>query len=91
MGRLVNKVGLYAHQMKEFNYKEKNSKTTASVKGKMEKVLDAQVLLRGVFLKDLLTSLTTSLVTQKQYLHKIETVESVEKTKPNYKRLLKQV
>ena len=45
-----------------------------------------------LFLKDLLTPAKVfSLVTQKQDPHIIETVEGVEKTKRNYKRLLKKV
>ena len=48
--------------------------------------------MRSAFLKDLLTPAKVfSLVTQKQDLHIIETVEGVEKTKLNYKRLLKKV
>ena len=71
---------------------EKNSKTKAMVKGKLEKVLDAQVLLRGAFLNDLLTpAKVSSLVTQKQDPHIIEVVKGVEKNKRNHKRLLKKV
>ena len=88
MGRLVDKIGLYARHMKDFIYKEKNSKTKATVEGKLEKLLDARVLLRSASLKESLVSLTSSLVTQ---LHMIETVEDVEKTKRNCKRLLKKV
>ena len=48
--------------------------------------------MRSAFIKDLLTPAKVfSLVTQKQDLHIIETVEGVEKTKLNYKRLLKKV
>ena len=34
-------VGLYARHMKEFIDTEKNSQTKSTVKGKLEKVLDA--------------------------------------------------
>ena len=48
--------------------------------------------MRSAFLKDLLTPAKVfSLVTQKQDLHIIETVEGVEKIKRNYKQLLKKV
>ena len=71
---------------------EKNSKTKAMVKGKLEKVLDAQVLLRSAFLNDLPTpAKVSSLVTQKQDPHIIEAVKGVEKNKRNHKRLLKKV
>ena len=54
--------------MKEFIDKEKNSKKSNRWK-ETEKVLDAQVLLRSAFLKDLLTPAKVfSLVTQKQDL-----------------------
>ena len=71
MGRLDDKVGLYASHMKEFI--DDNLKTKETVKGKLEKVLDAQVFLRSAFLKDLLTSYKVfSLVNKKQYPHLIE-------------------
>ena len=48
--------------------------------------------MQSALLKDLLTPAKVfSLVTQKQDLHIIETVEGEEKTKLNYKRLLKKV
>ena len=54
--------------------------------------MDAQVLLRSAFLKVSLTPAKVSnLVTQMQDLHIIEAVEVVEKTKWNYKRILKKV
>ena len=58
--------------------------------GKLDKILDAQVLLRSAFLKDLLTPAKIfSLVTQKQDPNVMETVEAVEKTSRNYKKLLR--
>ena len=51
MGRLVDKFWLYARHMKEIIDTEKNSKTKTTVKGKLKRVLDAQV----AFLKYLLT------------------------------------
>ena len=48
--------------------------------------------MRSAFLEDLLTPAKVfSLVTQKQDLHIIETFKGEEKTKLNYKRLLKKV
>ena len=90
MGRLVDKVGLYARKIKEFIDTEKNSKTKVTVTVKLVKVLDGQPLLRSALLKDLpIPAKVFSLVTQKQDLHIIETVEGVEKTKQKYKQLLK--
>ena len=56
--------------------------------GKLDKILDAQVLLRSAFLKDLPAKIF-SLVTQKQDPNVMETVEAVEKTSRNYKKLLR--
>ena len=65
MGRLVDKFGLYIRDLKEFIDAEKKSKVRATVTGKLDKILDAQVLLRSAFLKDLLTPAKIfSLVTQ---------------------------
>ena len=89
MGRLVDKFGLYTRHLKQFIDAEKNSKVKATVKGKLDKILDAQVLFRSAFLKDLLTPAKAfSLVTQKQNPSIMETVEGVEKTKRGYKKLL---
>ena len=90
MGRLVDKFGLYTRHLKEFIDREKNSKTRATVQGKLNKLLDAQVLLRSAFLKDVLSPAKVfSLITQKKDPHIIETVEGVEQTKRAYRRLLK--
>ena len=90
MGRLVDKFGLYTRHLKEFIDAEKKSKVRATVTGKLDKILDAQVLLRSAFLKDLVTPANIfSLVTQKQDPNVMETVEAVEKTSRNYKKLLR--
>ena len=52
MSRLVDKFGLYVRHLKEFIGAEKNTKTKATVKGKLDKILDAQVLLQSALLKD---------------------------------------
>ena len=78
MGRLVDKFGLYTRHLKEFIDAEKKSKVRATVTGKLDKILDDQVLLRSAFLKDLLTPAKIfSLVTQKQDPNVMETVEAV--------------
>ena len=90
MGRVIDKFGLYTRHLNSFISREKNSKTKATVKGKLEKLLDAQVILRSAFLKDiLLPAKIFSLITQKENPNIIETVESVERTKKEYKKLLK--
>ena len=92
MGRVVDKYGLYTRHLSEFISREKNSKTKATVQGKLNKLLDAQVLLRSAFLKDLLTPAKIfSLITQKEDPNIIETVESVEKTKKEYKKLFRKL
>ena len=55
MGRVVDKFGLYTRHLKDFISREKNSKTRATVQGKLNKLLDAQFILRCAFLKDVLT------------------------------------
>ena len=55
LGRIVDKVELYARHMKEFIDTEKDSKTKATMKKGLKKVLDDQIHLRSAFLNDLLT------------------------------------
>ena len=54
MGRMIDKFGLYTRHLKAFISREKNSKNKATVKGKLDKLLDAEVILRSAFLKDVL-------------------------------------
>ena len=90
MGRVVDKFGLYTRHLKDFISREKNSKVRATVQGKLTKMLDAQFILRCAFLKDLLTPAKIfSLVTQNKDPNIIETVQSVGRTKKDYKKLLK--
>ena len=90
VSRVIDKFGLYSQHLKKFISKEKNSQTKAVVQGKLNKILDAQFLLRSAFLKDLLEPAKTfSLITQKNNPNIIETVESVERVKKEYKKLLK--
>ena len=90
MGRLVDKFGLYTRHLREFIDNNKNSNVRATVKGKLDKLLDPQILLRSAFLKDLLTPAKIfGLVTQKQDPDVIETIDGVEKTRRDYKKLLK--
>ena len=90
MARVIDKFGLYTRHLHYFISKEKNSKTKATVQGKLNKLLDTQVILRNAFLKYVLTSAKVfTLVTQKEDPNIIETVESVEKTEKDYKKLLK--
>ena len=88
---MIDKFGLCTRHLHDFISREKNSKTKATVQGKLNKLLDAQVILRSAFLKDVLTPAVKvfSLVTQKEDSNIIETVESVEKTEKDYKKLLK--
>ena len=90
MARVIDKFGLYTRHLHDFISREKNSKTKATVQGKLNKLLDTQVILRNAFLKYVLTPAKVfSLVTQKEDPNIIETVESVEKTEKDYKKLLK--
>ena len=51
----------------DFISREKNSKTKATVQGKLNKLLDAQVILRSAFLKDVLTPAKVfSLITRRK-------------------------
>ena len=90
MARVIDKFGLYTRHLHDFISREKNSKTKATVQGKLNKLLDAQVILRSAFLKDVLTPAKVfSLATQKEDPNIIETVEYVKKTEKDYKKLLK--
>ena len=90
MACVIDKFGLYTQHLHDFVSREKNSKIKATVQGKLNKLLDAQVILRSAFLKDVLTPAKVfSLVTQKEDPNIIETVESIEKTEKDYKKLLK--
>jgi hypothetical protein len=90
MGRLIDKFGLYTRHLKEFIAAEKKSSVKATVKGKLDKMLNAQILLRSAFLKDVLAPAKAfSLVTQKQDPNVMEIVDAVEKTRRDYKKLLR--
>ena len=87
---MIDKFGLCTRHLHDFISRGKNSKTKPTVQGKLNKLLDAQVILRSAFLKDVLTPLKVfSLVMQKEDPNIIETVESVKKTEKDYKKLLK--
>ena len=89
MTRLIDKFGLYSRHLHDFISREKNSKNKATVQGKLNKLLDAQVILRSCLLKDLLAPAKIfSLITQKEHPNIMETVEAVDKTKNDYKKLL---
>ena len=56
IGRVLNKFGLYTRHLNDLISRVKNSKTKATVQGKLNNLLDGQVILRSAFLKDLMTS-----------------------------------
>ena len=90
MERVIDKFGLYTRHLGDFISREKNGKNRATVQGKLNKLLEAQVILRSAFLRDILTPAKVfSLITQKENPNIIEIVESVEKTKKEYKKLLR--
>ena len=90
MVRVIDKFRLYTCHFKDSNAKEKNCKVKVTVQGKVKKLLDSQVILESAFLKDVLTSAKIfCLVTRNKDRNIVETVESFERTKNNYKRLLK--
>ena len=89
MGRFVDKFGLYMRHLTEFIDETQKSSDRAVVQGKLNKLVDAQVLLRSAFLKDLLNPAKIfSLITQKDQPNIIEIVDAVEKTRRDYKKLL---
>ena len=55
MERVIDKFGLHTRQLGDFISREKNSKNWISVQGKLNMLLEAQVILRSAFLKDMLT------------------------------------
>lgn len=67
----------------------KSLKDPATAQGKLNKFLDAKVLLRSAFFTDVLAEAKQfSLVSQKKNINMIKMLESVETTKSNYQRLL---
>ena len=88
--RVIHKFRLYACHLKDSIAKEKNCKVKVTVRGKVKKLLDSQVILESAFLKDVLTSATIfSLATQNKDRNILETVESCERTKNDDKKHLK--
>ena len=87
---MINKFGLYPRHLKDFIAREKNSKVKATVKGKVNKLLNAQIILRSAFLKNVLKpNKIFSLVTQNKDPRIVKTAESVERIKKDYTKLLK--
>ena len=92
MGRVVEKFGLYVQHLKENIPTIKSSKDRATVQGKLNKLVDAKVLLRSAFFTDILAEAKRfSLVSQKKNINIIKMLDAVETTKSNYQRLLAKV
>ena len=53
MERVIDKFGLHTRHLGDFISREKNSKNRATVK--LNKLLEAQIMLRSAFLGDILT------------------------------------
>ena len=89
MGRFVDNFGLYTHHLTEFIDEARKSSDRAVVQRKLNKLVDAQVLLRSVFLKNLLTLADSSLVMQNDEPNIIEIGDAIEKTQRDYKKILR--
>ena len=55
MGRVIEKFGLYTQHLGDFISREKNNKNRATAQCKLNKLLEAQVILCSAFLRDMLT------------------------------------
>ena len=92
MGRLVEKFGLYVQHLRDIIPTTKNSKDRATLQGKLNKLVNAPVLMRSAFFTDVLAEAKRfSMVTQEKDINIIKMLDAVETTKSNYERLLKKV
>ena len=79
---LVDKFGLYCQHIQHAIPKIKNSKDCATLGGKLEKLINAKVLLCSGFFSDILSAAKAfSLTTQKLDIDIIAIVENIESTK----------
>ena len=88
---VIEKFGLYTRRLGDSISREKNGKNRATVQGKLNKLLEAQVILRSAFLRDMLTPAKIFTLITKKKPNIIELVEYVEKTKKGYKEPLRKV
>ena len=89
MGRVVEKFGLYIQHLKGTIPTIKQSNDRAIVQGKLNKLVDAKVLLRSAFLSDVLTEAKRfSLIFQKKDIKVIKMLDAMETTKSNYQGFL---
>ena len=92
MGRVLEKFGLYVEHLKKNIPTIKSANDRATVQGKLNKLVDAKVVLRSAFFTDVLAEAKRfSLISQKKDINVIKMLEAVETTKSNYQRLLSKV
>ena len=95
MAQLVDKFGIYCHHLEKVvadTNKKMNTNARATVRGKLNQLKEAKVLLRSALFIDLLNpSKILSLVTQKRNAFIVDIVESVESTKRGYEKFLRKL
>ena len=90
MGRVIEKFCLYTQHSRHSINTAKKSQDRTTLQGKFTKLINARFLLRCALFTDVLAEAKHfSLITQEQNIDIIPILDSVEKTKHNYERLLK--
>ena len=85
MGRLVETFGLNVSHLKDVISKTTKSKDRETLQGKLSQLIDAKVMLRCAFFRDI----RFSLITQEKNVNVVKILDVVESTKSNYERLRK--
>ena len=80
MDHVIEKFGLYVEHLDSCVVTTKNSIARATVEDKLKKLVDAKVVLRAAFFKDILAD-----------TKRFKMLNAVETTKSNYERLLKRI
>ena len=89
MGRVIEKFDLYIQHLKRAIPTIKQSNDRATVQEKLNKLVDAKVLLRSCGLTDVLTEAKRfCLISPKKEINVIKMLKTVETTESNYQRFL---
>ena len=91
VGRLLEKFGLYVGHLKDSTSSAKNTAASATLQGKLKKLVDAKGLPRSTFFTDVLAEAKKfGLLTQEKNVN-VTMKNAVESTKSNYELLMKKI
>ena len=92
MGRVIEKFALYVRHMENIIPETLCSKNRATLKGKLNRLVNTSVALRSAFFTDILAEVKRfSMIKHEKGINVIKILDAVETTKLNYERLKKEI